>query len=260
MGAGEYFGEIGLLRAVVELREAKAVQSFRSPSLDAFAPEDRDPDGYAAPLYFVYYGLAAYNTNLVKPADAPKNYDDLLDPKWKGQMTFAASASGAMFFISFLRMAWGDEKATSYLEKLAKQRITGRTESARTVLGMMISGEHKIMIHPFLTHVGEATRKGAPVEVLMTDPVPVSATPVLMAKSSPHPHATMLLIDYLLGKEAQGFLRDQGYFPANPEVPPADELKPFTPKSRGLSKFNVDDERLGKMMPETAALFSRLFE
>ena len=246
--------------AVVELREARAVQSFSSPSLDAFAPEDRDPGGYAAPLYFVYYGLAAFNTNLVSPAQAPKSYDDLLDPKWKGQMAFAASASGALFFVSFLRMAWGDAKATAYLEKLAAQKITGRTESARTVLGMMAAGEHKIMINPFLTHVGEATRKGAPVDVLMVDPVPVSATPVLMAKTSPHPHATMLLIDYLLGREAQSFLRDAGYFPANPDVAPADELKPFTPKSRGLTKFNVDDERLGQMMPETSALFRRLFE
>ena len=246
--------------AVVELREAGAVQSFQSPSLDAFAPEDRDPDGFAAPLYFVYYGLAAFNTDQVSPAQAPKSYDDLLDPKWKGQMVFASSASGALFFMSFLRMAWGDEKAEAYLSKLAGQKITARTESARTVLGMMISGEHKIMISPFLTHVGEAARKGAPVDVLMADPVPVSATPVLLAKTSPHPHATMLMIDYLLGPEAQGFLRDAGYFPANRTVPPADELKPYTPESRGLKKFMVDDTRLGKMMSTTAALYSRLFE
>ncbi len=246
--------------AVVELREAGAVQAFRSPVLDQFAPEDRDPDGFAAPLYFVNYGLAAYNTNQVKAADAPKSYEDLLDPKWRGQMTFASSASGALFFASFLRMSWGDQKARDYLEKLAKQKIVGRTESARTVLGMVASGEHKIMINPFLTHVGELVRKGAPLEVLIADPAPVSSTPVLLAKTAPHPHAAMLLIDYLLDREAQGMLRDAGYFPANPNVAPSDALKPYSPKERGISKYIVDDTKLGQMMPETTALFQKLFE
>ena len=246
--------------AVVELKEAGAVLSFRSPVLDQFAPEDRDPDGFSAPLYFVNYGLAAYNTNQVSKADAPKSYEDLLDPKWRNQMAFASSASGALFFVSFLRMSWGDDKARAYLEKLSQQKIIGRTESARTVLGMVASGEHKIMINPFLTHVGELARKGAPLEVLMVNPTPVSSTPVLMAKSAPHPHATLLLIDYLLDKEAQGMLRDAGYFPANPNVEPSPALKPYSPKERGLNKYIVDDSKLGLMMSDTAALFQKLFE
>ena len=246
--------------AVVELRDANAVQSFRSPVLDQFAKEDRDPDGFAAPLYFVYYGLAAWNTSQVPKDQAPKSYDDLLDPKWKGQMTFAGSASGALFFFSFLRMSWGEQKASDWLCKLATQKIVNRNESARTVLGMVASGEHRLMISPFLTHVGELARKGAPVEVLVADPAPVSATPILLAKNAPHPHATMLLIDYLLGPEAQGMLRDAGYFPANPQVAPSDELKPYSPQTRGYSKFMVDDTRLGQMMPESAALLRDLFE
>jgi ABC-type Fe3+ transport system substrate-binding protein len=246
--------------AIVDLREAGAVQAFDSPSLARFAPGDRDSGNFSAPLYFVYYGMAAYNTGQVTPAQAPKTYDDLLDPKWKGQMTFASSSSGALFFISFLRMQWGDAKATAYLEKLAAQKIVGRTESARTVLGMVTAGEHKIMINPFLTHVGEFARKGGPLDVAIANPTPVSATPVLLAKSSPHPHATMLLIDYLLGPEAQGMLRDAGYFPANPDVAPAEELKPYVSRMAGFSRFIVDDTKVGEMTPETSALYQRLFE
>lgn len=246
--------------AVVELRAAGAVLAFHSPLLDTFNPEHRDPDGFAAPLYFVYNGLAAYNTTLVSPGEAPRSYDDLLDPKWKGQMAVSSSSSSFPQFISFLRLQWGDERAKSYLEKLAQQKVAIRGESARTVLGMIAAGEHKIMINPTLAHVGEYTRKGAPLEVLHANPTQISSTPLLLAKGAPHPHATMLLIDYLLGPEAQGMLRDAGYFPANPTVELAPALQRLTPAAKGFATMNLDDTKLGEMFPETSAMFKRLFE
>lgn len=246
--------------AVVDLRAAGAVIPFKSPVLDTFRPQDRDPEGYAAPLYFVYNGLAAYNTNLVSAADAPRSYDDLLDPKWKGQMAGSSSSSSFPQFISFLRITWGENKAKSYLEKLAQQKVAIRGESARTVLGMIAAGEHKIMINPTLAHVGEYTRKGAPVEVLHSNPTQISSTPVLFPKGAPRPHAAMLLIDYLLDLEAQGMLRDAGYFPANHNVELAPALKRLTPASKGFDTMNLDDNKLGEMYPGTSRMFKELFE
>ncbi len=93
-----------------------------------------------------------------------------------------------------------------------------RAESERTVLAMVASGDYKIMINPFLVHaVGELVRKKAPLDVSMENPVAAIDTPVLLAKQAPHPYSAMLLLDYLLGPEAQGMLRDAGYFPGNLE-------------------------------------------
>ena len=50
-----------------------------------FLPEYRDPDGMSATSR-IYLSSIAYNTNLVKPEDAPKSFADLLDPKWAGKM------------------------------------------------------------------------------------------------------------------------------------------------------------------------------
>ena len=247
--------------AGLELRQANAIQAFRSPVLDSYPAAAKDPTGMSAPLYFQYFGLAAYNTGLIPAADAPKTYDDLLNPKWKGQIVWANDgSSGAPFFITFLRLHWGEAKAVAYLENLAKQSLVTRTESGRTVLGMTISGEYKIMMVPFLTHVGEAVKKKAPIDVAMQDPVPVSATPFMLAKMAPHPHATMLLIDYLLDKEAQTALREARYFPAHPDVSPAEEMQPYVPKSKGLGIYLVDDAEASKMLPETTRIFSKLFE
>jgi iron(III) transport system substrate-binding protein len=246
--------------AVVDLKKAGAIQAFKSPTLDAYPAEDYDPDGYWAPFVFYYFGLAAYNTDQVKAAMAPKTYEDLLNPQWKSHIVVNAGSSGMPFFITFLRMQWGDAKAISYLEKLSAQKVIGRTESSRTVFGMMISGEHKIMIHPFLSHVGEAARKGAPVDVTMVNPVPYTASPLMLNKLAPHPYASMLLIDFLLDKDAQSILRDAGYFPTHPDVTPAEAIAPYVPKTHGLKKFLVDETEMANMMPETMAIYQRLFE
>jgi iron(III) transport system substrate-binding protein len=246
--------------AVVDLKRAGAIQSFRSPVLDAYPDEDKDPEGFWAPFVFYYFGLAAYNTDQVKAAETPRSYDDLLDPKWRGHIVVNGGSSGMPFFISFLRMQWGDQKATQWLEALSRQKVISRNESSRTVFAMMTTGEHKIMLNPFLTHVGEAVRKGAPGNVAMVDPVPYTASPIMLSKNAPHPHATMLLIDYVLGPEAQTIIRDAGYYPTHPQVEPSAAIAPYVPKTHGLKKFLVDETELANMMPRTMDIYQRLFQ
>ena len=45
----------------------------------------KDPEGYWATVYNIYY-VMGYNPKMVSPKDAPKNWDDFLDPKWKGKI------------------------------------------------------------------------------------------------------------------------------------------------------------------------------
>lgn len=47
------------------------------------AAELKSKDGTWTALNFFYW-TAAYNTNSVKAEDAPKTFQDLLDPKWSG--------------------------------------------------------------------------------------------------------------------------------------------------------------------------------
>src|ERR1041384_2614942 len=53
-----------------------------------YPAEHRDADGLFA-TFRIYLSVIGYNTNLVKPADAPKSSADLLDPKWKGKIVKA---------------------------------------------------------------------------------------------------------------------------------------------------------------------------
>jgi iron(III) transport system substrate-binding protein len=97
--------------------------------LAPFVPEDvakhfaegyRDPDGMSA-VTRLWLSSIAYNTNLVKPEDAPKSFADLLDPKWAGKMVKGHPAySGTIMTATFQMVrALGWE----YFEKLSKQRV-----------------------------------------------------------------------------------------------------------------------------------------
>src|SRR4029079_12448629 len=84
------------------------------------APQYRHPDVYSAvgPPSLSVMGC---NTNLVKPADAPKGYADLLDAKWKGKLV----QSHPGYSGKSLTGTYALEKALGwdYFEKLAKQNV-----------------------------------------------------------------------------------------------------------------------------------------
>src|SRR6266852_9886256 len=69
----------------------------------------------------VWLSSLGYNTNLVKPQDAPKSFADLLDPKWTGKMVKGHPAySGTIMTATFQivrDLGWG------FFERLAKQRV-----------------------------------------------------------------------------------------------------------------------------------------
>jgi ABC-type Fe3+ transport system substrate-binding protein len=245
---------------VVDMVDAGAITKFRSPVIDKYAKEVRDPTRYSHTLYTQYFGLAGFSTAQLSAKDAPKSWDDLLDPKWKGQMVWGSSPTGgAPFVISFLRKHWGEKKARSYFKKLAKQKIRTRSGSARTVLGMTITGEHKIMINPYLSHIAQGIKKKAPVGVTKHDPVPVSTSTYSVSKFAPHPHATMLLVDYVSDKEAQSFLAKKNYISAHPDVKLSKAMRAFAP-SKGTKRIFVDNATLHKLTPESVKIHTSLFQ
>src|SRR5262245_61253095 len=65
----------------------------------------------------------AYNTRQVAPDRVPKTYEDLLHPQWRGKMAWPYANTGRHLFMINLRLAWGEEKAESYLKKLSEQKI-----------------------------------------------------------------------------------------------------------------------------------------
>ena len=93
------------------------LQRFYSPHLADYPAELKDPQGYWG-VSNVYYFAVGYNTRMVKPNEVPKTYEDLLNPRWKGQMMWSTSrGSGAPMMIGNILQTMGQEAGKGLFAK-----------------------------------------------------------------------------------------------------------------------------------------------
>jgi iron(III) transport system substrate-binding protein len=243
------------------LIRAGALQAFSTPALAPYAKERYDSKGLWAATRVSYFGLA-YNTRLVKAEDAPKTYESLLDPKWKGKLCWAATTEtgGAMTFITFIRLIMGEQKGETYLSDLSKQSVVNMTGSPREVVNKVMQGECAVAIGIFLHHPIISAQKGAPVAPGPLDPVQSNASVVTLAKGTTHPHAAMLLIDYLLSKEAQQVLEKADYLPAHPDVKPQASLQGIVPSTANLQERFLSEEYMFEQRAKSLELQRKYFQ
>jgi iron(III) transport system substrate-binding protein len=230
----------GVSQALVR---AGVLQPFKTPATEVYDKEMVDPKGYWAATRVSYFGLA-YNPKLVSASEAPKSYEDLLDPKWKGKLCWSSTVEtgGALMQITFLRLIWGEEKAEDYLKKLSAQHVINHTTSPREVVNKVMQGECPIALTIFLHHPLISAMRGASVAAQPIEPVINNASVITLTKGTQHPHAAMLFIDFILSKEGQEVLKSADYLPAHPDVEPQASLASIVPNKAGLkSRFLSED-------------------
>jgi iron(III) transport system substrate-binding protein len=171
---------------------------YDSPERRFFPEGHKDNEGYWATMYTSPM-IVSYNTRLVSSADLPRDYVDLLQPKWKGRLGLDSSD---FEWYANLRKIWGAEKAQKFLEGLKRQEV--RLVQGRALLTELLTGgEIAILVNNFLQNAIEAKRKSSPVEMLALDPVVSAAGLVGINKLAPHANAAKLFVDFVLSKEGQ---------------------------------------------------------
>src|SRR6202035_2223496 len=127
-----------------------------------FPADQFDPDGMYA-TSCAWTEAIGYNTNLVKPEDAPKSYADLLDPKWRGKLVKGhPSYNGAILTTTFVLSR---ELGWPYLEKLAQQKVM-QVQSAGDPPIKVALGERAVMADGNDYNLIVFKDQGKPVEVV----------------------------------------------------------------------------------------------
>ena len=213
--AGKQFADViqGNAFTLYMLAKRGHTEAYASPEAKSYPTMYRDPAGGWIAVY-LQLNVLAYNTKLVSRAEAPKGYDDLLNPKWKGRM--GLDDKQYIWYDGMLK-AFGREKGLAYMKRLASQGINFR--SGNTLLASLLAaGEFGILINARPEGIDELQQKGAPVEWVAAKPTTANVLPIAVAKNAQHPNAGKLFMDYMLSEDGQKLLSSMSRTPVRPGI------------------------------------------
>lgn len=252
--AGKVVGDVAMLTdesLARELAEKKLIRPWNAPLAAAYPASSRQ-DGwfYAASGTFM---MMTYNTDLVEKNDAPKAWQDLVNPKWKGKLVGAPITIGgsAWYLYAYLREAYGHD----FLVKLAAQQ-PAMMPSYNPVATGVARGEYLVGLTASLNEYAIRIGQGAPLQpVYPADGVPFVSYPMMLLANAPHPAAGELFANWYMSREGQAALvKQRGAYslrtdvPAAKENPPLSSIHVWTP---GL----VTAERRNAMIEEWGQVF-----
>ena len=240
------------------LLEAQVIASYQPPSAAHLPAVLKDPEGhwFGTNLYFL---TVAYNTNLVQPAAAPRTWDDLLDPKWKGHMAWTSelAAQGPPGFIFNALATKGPNNGMDYLRRFAAQEPVAIASSPRAVLDQVVSGEHLLGVMMYNHHAAISAALGAPVAWVKMEPLVGLFSIMGITKDAPHPNAARLFEAWVLSPEGQAVFADNDYLPADPDVPA--RIPELKPEAGHFSVNYITPQMTRDDLPKWIAIYHEVF-
>jgi iron(III) transport system substrate-binding protein len=195
--------------ALMLLRDKGILKAFTSPELAKY-PEEAKTKADGGRVYWVtdreaYLGFG-YNTKLIPPNQVPKNYQDLLRPEFKSMLAVTTESSSARVIGTMIK-----SKGEEYVKKLKDQDIRLFKLASLGFLNLMMAGEIAGSPAVFQNQVIVAKEKGAPIDWVPMDLVPANAGGSAVIANAPHPHAALLLTDFVIGTDGQKLMEQFKY-------------------------------------------------
>jgi iron(III) transport system substrate-binding protein len=240
------------------LEDANLVADYTPRAAADWPLSLRDVHGHwTAQCMFIW--TAAVNTNVVKPEDIPKTYDDLLNPRWKGQIAWTSDLTpgGPPGFLHNILVDRGQDRGMDYLRAFAKQEPVVIPAAQRVVLDKVVSGEYPLAVMILNYHATISAGQGAPVKWLRMEPLSQSLSLISLLKDAPHPNAARLLVEFVLSDEGQKIMADNDYLPASPRV--AAKIPENKPDAGGFRVNAVSPDMTRDELPKWVALYHELF-
>lgn len=243
--AGKFNADVVIISSleVRVLIQKKLLQKYVSPESQYYNTGFINKEGYWTSLYSIPR-VTMYNTKLVKPNEVPKTYEDLLNPRWKGNISMTDSE--ILWFAGFLSFH-GEEKGLDYMKKLSAQKPKFRT-SGTIICQLVAAGEFPIGL-VFSQHAEALMSKGAPVDWVRTmEPIVTGMKPISLTSKALHPNAGKLFINFALSKECQDLVGSLGRPSARSD----------TSLYKGI-KFYPDDPAWGDNYSRYVKLYKDIF-
>jgi ABC-type Fe3+ transport system substrate-binding protein len=242
--ANKFLGDVVAINGTQAgiLKERGALERYESKEAVHFTADWKDPDGQGVGLHQTIY-VIGYNTKLVPAGAAPKGYDDLLHPRWKGQLGWDMEE---YYLFGALMKVRGREKGMEFWRRLAEQKINFR-KGYSLITELVSAGEFPVSVSLYQHRVDAYIEQGAPIQWVAPNPfIGNPPNTIALLKNAPRPNAGKMFIDFMLSADGQKLLQEQGG-----RRPGRIGVEPKNPRLKGAKiltfHFNSEEyEQLGK--------------
>ncbi len=195
------------------MHREELLQEVRSSTLDDMMPQALQPHReWVTSRISIFTTL--FNTNLVKKADAPKTYEDLLDPKWKGKLGIEAEDANWLMGIAGVL---GEDKALDLFRRIVATNGISIRKGHTLLANMVVSGEVPLALTVYGYKANQLVHSGAPVQDVLLPPVVSLPTGVAVVRKAPSPYSAVLFWEHFL-TDGQKVLLEQDNQPTNRRV------------------------------------------
>jgi iron(III) transport system substrate-binding protein len=203
--AGRILGDVltSIGGFVAAYKQADALEDLTAiPNFHRLPKEAKDPEGLWTGINQNYWCMS-YNTRLVKRADLPARWEDLLtNPRWRGGNL--ALGNRPQVWALNVWHARGEAWTKNFLTRLFTEVKPQRRKEGLSALAQLVAaGEFHAAIPSNYKEPHRLALAGASVAFTCPEPVPASVEDTVILKRSPNIHAAKIFVNWLLSKEGQ---------------------------------------------------------
>ena len=238
----------------LSFKEEGILEKYSSPEAAAIDAKFIDVDGFYTGARMMNMGIG-YNSALVTPEEAPKSWNDLLDPKWEGQivMTDPTSAGTTKYFVAALLAS--PEYGEEYFKKLKANGCELESGTTATHNQVAASAYKVGVMLDYVSH--NLMAQGSPIgfTYLPKDLISIFS-PIGLVKGCANMENGKLLYDFILSKEGQEILVANNLLSVRNDV----NQKGVNVEEIARSAMTVDLETLAKNSDKILSTFDDIFK
>jgi iron(III) transport system substrate-binding protein len=225
--------------------------SFRPKNFDKIRDEVKDPKGYHIAQRLNLVGVVIRTDKVSLP---PRNWTDLTDPKYKGQMVMADPSYTAiqLMIVGTLSRRYGWE----FYQKLRANDVM-IVQGHQQVSEALTRGERIIGAEGADQFAWKDRKAGHKVaSVFPTDGAFAIPAPTAVIKGGPHPNAAKAFAEFMIGDIVQKLFPGEGIYAARSDVEPP----PGNPPLSQIKLMSVDYEQIEKDSKALKTRFNDIFQ
>jgi iron(III) transport system substrate-binding protein len=219
------------------LRAAGAMSSYETVQKNVLVMHDP-----TLPTVSLQVQALTYNTKKMKPADMPKSWEEVANPKYKGMIALddPMRAGPLSSMLAGLRTQWNNDGRFNNFVKGLKALNVPVHKSTSAMFRLVISGEYAICMPALLHDVIEEKEKGTPVDYVRTVAPIVFPRQAGIYVKAPNPNAAKLFAEWAISQDGQKVIDSIGRESSRKDVQSKTSIESAYPK--GTNAIPVTDK------------------